>query len=155
MWTSNSCRGIVTALLAIAALATSPDSFAQGAQKDESDPQFLSRMQSRLDRAQRRIEDMEKLTRQKMGSTTATSGRLGIEGSGTYNQPSRNPMSSDLQRMRLEFRSLGKKIDKDRERMSEQYRTRGDEEFDRDYWEAYVRRLERDLDEMQRDLYRL
>ncbi len=155
MWTSKSLPGVFAGLLAFTAIAASPESLAQGARDDESDQQFLTRIESRMDRAQRRIEDMGKLARQKMGSTTTSSNGIGIGASGTYGQTSSNPTSSDLQRMRLELRSLDKRIDKYRERMSEEYRSRDEEEFDRDYWESYVRRLERDLDEMQRDLYRL
>lgn len=155
MWTTTA-RFLIPALLIGASLTTGPVAYGQGAQKNESDQQFLSRIQSRLDRSQRRVENMERLVRQKMGSTSGVpSNQVGIDMSGTYGQTSRSPMSSDLQSMRLQLRRMEKRIDKDRERMAEQYRSRDAEEFDRDYWEGYARRLERDLDEMERDLRRL
>jgi hypothetical protein len=146
---------LVPAFFIATALLPDAAAFAQGAQNNETDQQFLSRMQSRLSRSERRVENLEKLTRQKMGTNTGSRDGIGIETSGTYGTTSRNPMSSDLQRMRLELRSMRKKIGKDTERMGEEFRSRDNEEFDRDYWEGYVRRLERDLDEMDRDLRRL
>jgi hypothetical protein len=146
---------LVPAFFFTSALLPDATAFAQGAQNDETDQQFLSRMQSRLNRSMRRTENLETLTRQKMGTTTGSREGIGVESSGTYGTTARNPMSSDLQRMRLELRSLRKKIDKDSERMGEEFRSRDNEEFDRRYWEGYVQRLERDLDEMDRDLRRL
>ena len=138
-------------------LALLPDAtaLAQGAQDNETDQQFLSRMQSRLNRSEHRVENLEKLARERMGSTSGSRDGIGIETSGNYGSTARNPMSSDLQRMRLELRSLRKKIKRDTERMGEQYRSRDEDEFDRNYWENYVRRLERDLDEMDREMRRL
>lgn len=146
---------LVPALLVASVLLPDAAAFAQGAQNNETDQQFLSRMQSRLNRSERRVENLEKLARERMGSTSGSRDGIGIEASGTYGSTARNPMSSDLQRMRLELRSLRKKIRKDSERMGEDYRSRDSEEFDRSYWEGYVRRLERDLDEMDRDMRRL
>lgn len=154
MWTTKSIGHWIAGFLLAAALGTSTDSNAQGAQENESDQQFLSRIQSRLDRAARRIDELEKLTKEQMGGTSATTDRLGVDAQGGWDQTSTDPSNSDLPRMRLELRSLGRKVERDRERMEERYRDRAEGEFDRDYWEGYVRRLERDLEEMRRKVYR-
>ena len=150
---------LVPAFFIASALLPDAAAFAQGAQNDETDQQFLSRMLSRLSRSERRAEELEKLARQKMGMGSSSGSGMGvgvdIGTSGSYDRTTSRPMNSDVQSIRLELRSLRKKIGKDTERMGDEFRSRDNEEFDRDYWEGYVRRLERDLDEMDRDLRRL
>lgn len=58
----------------------------------------------------------------------------------------------ELRSLRLKTRSVKKRIDRERERMAEQYTSRDEVEFDRDHWSSVVRRFERDLTEMERGL---
>lgn len=143
------------ALCAALLLGASPAAMAQGADNDETDQQFLSRIQSQLKRSQRRIDNIERIVRQKMGTTSGSSDGIGIGSSGGYSQTGRDPMSSDLRRMRLDLRTMRKKVDEDIERLATEYRMRDSEPFDRDYWNGYARRLDRDLTEMENDLRRL
>lgn len=155
MWTTTTARILIPALLLVSALAIGPIVNGQGAQEEEPDQAFLSRMRSEFDRAERRIEYMETTIEQKMRGTNVSPNRIGIDVSGSTSRLSRDPMGNDLQSMQFDLKSLKRKLDKDSERMSEQYRSRDAEEFDRDYWEGYVRRLNYDLDTKERELRRL
>lgn len=153
--TSRILSALGPALCALLLLGASPAAPAQGAEKEETDQQFLSRIQTQLKRSQRRIDNIEKIVRQKMGTTSGSSDGIGISSSGGYGGTGRDPMSSDLRRMRLDLRTMRKKVDKDTERMATEYKNRDAEPFDRDYWDGYARRLDRDLREMENELRRL
>lgn len=140
---------VLTALLAV--IAAGPAALAQGTQHNESDQEFLTRMQSEFNRLERRIANLQKTVESTMGRSTGTGTSFGIDTSG-QDRRARDPMDSEMRSMRSKLRSLGSKLDKDRDRMVEGYRTRNEEEFDRGHWEGYVRRLNFDLDEMERDL---
>ena len=155
MWTTRTARILIPALLLGTVLAFGPVASGQDAKEEESDQAFLSRIRSEFDRAHRRIDYMDTIIEQKMGGTNVSSNRIGIDVTGSMSQAPRDPMSTDLRSMRLDLKSLKRKLDKDNERMSEQYRERDAGGFDRDYWEAYARRLDHDLDSKERDLRRL
>lgn len=126
----------------------------QDAEDEESDQEFLSRIQDRLDRIEYRIDDVDMLVEQRMGSTAVTSNRIGASATNTPGRMSSDPTSSEFRRMRLELRSMKKKVSKERERMMDQYNARGDGEFDRGHWDIIARRFEKDLDDMVRELRR-
>lgn len=113
--------------LALAAVLLAPvAALAQGAQKGESDEAFMSRMERQMNTLAARAENLDRIARE-----------------GTFNE---------LRSMRLKARSVKKRIDRERERMAEQYRTRDEVGFDRDHWGAVVRRFEMELTKMERDL---
>jgi BMFP domain-containing protein YqiC len=117
------------ALLALAAVLWAPGTgLAQQGPKNESDEEFMSRMERELNTLASRAENLDQIARE-----------------GTFDEQ-RN--------MRLKTRSLKKRIEKEHERMVEQYRTRDEEGFDRDRWGSVVRRFEMEITRMERDLRR-
>ena len=155
MSTAKKLITVLPALLLMIGISVGPAAVAQEAREQETEQQFLSRTQSRFARAERRIDDLERVIRGKMGNTTHTNDGFGFDSGNNPGMTSNDPMSTDLRSMRLELRSLRKRVEKDSEKMADQYRERGTEGFDRDYWDGYVRRLEHKLYEMERDVRRL
>jgi uncharacterized protein Yka (UPF0111/DUF47 family) len=149
-------------LLALFLLEPGPLALAQEAQNNETDQQFHSRIQSSLKRSKQRTQDIERNMHQRMRMPGGRTDRVDIGGSdriadassGSFGQSTRDPMSSDLSRFRAELRTLRSRIDKGSERMTEQYRSRDDGTFDRGHWESYARRIEQELDDMERELRR-
>jgi hypothetical protein len=142
-------------LLLGTAVLISGAAVAQEKKAEESDQAFLSRMERELNMLQARADNVERWVRQKMGMSNATGYRAGVSATATPGRTATNPMDSELRRMRLELRSMKKKIDRERERMGEQYKSRDQVEFDRAHWNVVVRRFEVELIEMERDLRRL
>ncbi len=99
---------------------------AQQAQKGESDEAFMSRMEREMNTLATRADRLDQMARE-----------------GTHNQ-ARN--------MRLKTRSLKKRIEKERERMAEQYLSRDEVEFDRGKWNAVARRFDLEITQMERTL---
>ena len=95
-------------------------------QQGESDEAFMSRMEREMNTLASRAERLETMARE-----------------GTHSQ-ARN--------MRLKTRSLKRRIEKERERMVEQFTSRGDDEFDRGQWSAVARRFDLELTQMERTL---
>ena len=142
-------------LLLGAAVLIGGAAMAQDKEAEESDQAFLSRMEREMNTLQARADNVERWVRQKMGMSNATGYRAGVSASASPGRTATNPMDSELRRMRLELRSIKKEIDKERERMGEQYKSRDQVEFDRAHWNVVVRRFEVELIEMERDLRRL
>ncbi|MBT8081423.1 MAG: hypothetical protein KJO56_03265 [Gammaproteobacteria bacterium] len=122
----NLPRRRITLLALFAVLLAPVASLAQQGQKGESDEAFMSRMERQLNALASRAENLDRRARE-----------------GTH---------PDLRSLRLKTRSVKKRIDKERERMAEQYRSRDEVEFDRDQWGSVVRRFERELTQMERGL---
>ena len=116
-------------LLALAAVTLIPVAApAQQAPKNETDEAFMSRMERQMNTLASRAENLDQMAR---------------EGTRTEHRS-----------MRLKTRSLKKRVNKEHEVMVEQYRTRDESGFDRDHWSAVVRRLEVEINEMERNLWR-
>jgi hypothetical protein len=115
-------------LLALAGVVLAPVAALAQQRQNESDEEFMSRMERQMNTLASRAENLDQMAR---------------EGTRTEHRS-----------MRLKTRSLKKRINKEHERMVEQYRTRDEAGFDRDHWGAVVRRLEVEITEMERNLRR-
>ena len=96
------------------------------AQQGESDEAFMSRMEREMNTLASRADRLEQMARE-----------------GTHSQ---------ARSMRLKTRSLRKRIEKEQERMAEQYLSRDETGFDRGKWNAVVRRLDLEITQMERTL---
>jgi hypothetical protein len=139
---------VVTLLPAAAVLA-------QDSEEAESDEAFLSRMQAEFRRIDLWVENMDAAVQQKMGMTSASGNRIGVNNGMSPSRMGSDPMNSDLRRARLDLRSMTKEVAKELALMERQYGVRDSEGFDRSHWRTVVRRFDTELREMQRDLQRL
>ena len=116
-----------TTLLALAAALVAPvAALAQQIPKNETDEEFMSRMERQFSDLANRVATLDEMAQES-----------------TFNE---------LRNLRLKTRSLKKRIAKEQERMAEQYRTRDEVGFDREQWTSAVRRFEMELKRMERDL---
>lgn len=116
-----------TTLLALAAALVAPVAvLAQQIPKDETDEEFMSRMERQFSDLATRVATLDEMAQES-----------------TFNE---------LRNLRLKTRSLKKRIAKEQEEMAEQYISRDEVGFDRDQWTSAVRRFEMELKRMERDL---
>jgi hypothetical protein len=147
-------------LLAVAAPASS-DTPAGEAAANETDQQFARRMTGRVDRLQRQIEQIEEYVernRFRMQSRDVQSPTT--SGQDDFLRQSRNTartgnVSDNYRRTKRRLSSLNKKADKERKRLqaplgSESSATR----LDRESVDKQLTKLEHELQDLQRDLYR-
>ena len=114
-------------LLALAAALVAPVAvLAQQIPKNETDEEFMSRMERQFSDLASRVATLDEMAQES-----------------TFNE---------LRNLRLKTRSLKKRIAKEQEEMAEQYISRDEVGFDRDQWTAAVRRFEMELKRMERDL---
>ena len=150
MSTVNTRTALLPALLAVIGISLAPAAIAQDAQPEESDQQFVKRMHSEFDQLDRRVANLRRFVDDNMGRSGSPGTSFGVGMSG-QDRRGVDPMDSEMRRMRSKLRSLASAMEKDRARMVERYRDRSKEEFDRGYWESYMRRHKFDLNEMERD----
>ena len=112
-------------LLALASASLGPAALAQ---QEESDEAFMSRTERQMNNLASRAEQLDRMVRES-----------------TF---------QEHRRMRLQVRSMKKRIDQEREEMAEQFISRDEVGFDRDHWASVVRRLELELTRAERDLRR-
>jgi hypothetical protein len=116
-----------TTLLALAAALVAPVAvLAQQTPKDETDEEFMSRMERQFSDLATRVATLDEMAQES-----------------TFNE---------LRNLRLKTRSLKKRIARKQENMAEQYLSRDEVEFDRDQWTSAVRGFEMELKQMERDL---
>jgi hypothetical protein len=116
-----------TTLLALAAALVAPVAvLAQQTPKDETDEEFMSRMERQFSDLATRVATLDEMAQES-----------------TFNE---------LRNLRLKTRSLKKRIARKQEDMAEQYLSRDEVEFDRDQWTSAVRGFEMELKQMERDL---
>ena len=112
MLTTKLTRHLALLLLGAAVLICGA-AMAQDKEAEESDQAFLSRMEREMNTLKGRADNVERWVRQKMGMSNATGYRAGVSATATPGRTATNPMDSELRRMRLELRSMKKKIDKE------------------------------------------
>lgn len=116
-----------TTMLALAVALVAPvAALAQQAPENESDEEFMSRMERQFSDLATRVATLDEMAQES-----------------TFNE---------LRNLRLKTRSLKKRIAKKQEDMAEQYLSRDEVEFDRDQWTSAVRGFEMELKRMERDL---
>ena len=110
----------------LALFLTPVAALAQQSQQGESDEAFMSRIEREMNTLASRADRLEQMARE-----------------GTHSQ---------ARSMRLKTRSLRKRIEKEQERMAEQYLSRDEVGFDRGQWNAVVRRFDLEITQMERTL---
>ena len=139
---------------AVLSLLVAAPAFPQGSQPNETDAAFVSRIQAQLSRTGQRAEELEDVARS-MASGLSTSGsRFGTNPSTSGSRSTSSRMQGDPARARSELRSLIRRVQRMREELEEHYKQRDEDEFDRRQWEGVARRLELDLERIQRNLQR-
>lgn len=161
MWTSPTI-GILIMCLLFAGYAVVPEiTFAQGAQQNETDLEFSKRMTQRVKNLQARIDHLEKV----VGSSgpRLTSEPMRMPGTSSQDDFLRGPQAStaggseadQYRRMKRKLKSLDKKAEAERKRLQAPQGSQSkSKKLDRESIESKVRRMERDLEGLERDLRR-
>ena len=134
-------------------LATAPAA-AQGSQHNETDAAFVSRIQAQLSRTEQRAAELEDVARNMASSLSSSGSRFGTNPSTSGSRATSSRMQGDPARARSELRSLIRRVQRTREELEEHYKQRDEDDFDRRQWEGVARRLELDLERIQRNLQR-
>lgn len=145
-------------LLVTVSLAAATPTFAQGAQQNETDLQFIKRMTASVKRTSARAERLGETLKQMAERESRVSLQRddNYEQQDLYGSPNRATSRSkeeSYRRAGRKLRSLQRKADKELEKLADLQRSVGStEELDRNPVEATIKRLERDVDTVEHDL---
>jgi hypothetical protein len=139
-------------------LASPVDSYAQGAQKNESDTEFLRRIVASLKTTERRAEKLEeniktaaRMAKQK--AMTRTDPLTTQDRYGSSNRNTTGNRDSDYRRAEMRIRTTRNNATKERERLAEMQRTGATvDPADRERIETNASRLANDVENIQRDM---
>lgn len=148
-WTTSSA----CLLLAFVSFAAAP-AYAQGSQRNETDAAFVSRIQAQLSRIEQRAEELEDVARSMASGLSTSSSRYGTNPATSGSRSTSARMQGDPARARSDLRSLIRRLQRTREELEEHYRQSDEDDFDRRHWEGVARRLELELERIQRNMQR-
>ncbi|MDH3613267.1 MAG: hypothetical protein OES10_08285 [Gammaproteobacteria bacterium] len=161
MWTSPTVGTLIACLL-LAGYAVGPEvAIAQDAQLNETDLEFSKRMTQRVKNLQARIDQLEKVVGS--GGPRSTSEPTRTPGTSSQDDFLRGPQartaggsgSDQYRRMEMKLNSLNKKAEAERKRLQAPQGSQSkSKKLDRESIESKVRRMERDLEGLERDLRR-
>lgn len=135
-----------------------PAGYADEADVEISEREFIQQSIQRIKRVEQRVDDYDDYVQRLRGRP----GRNAGSGIGIQTGPTMDPYGrtaggdTRLRRLQFDVRSLRRKVEQTLENLDQVRRQAGDgEAIDRDAINANVRRLERDVDDIERDLRRL
>jgi len=145
-------------LLVTASLAAATPTFAQGAQQNETDLQFIKRMTASAKRTSAKAERLGETVKKAAERESRVSlqrednnGQQDLYGS--PNRATSRSKEESYRRAGRKLRSLQKRADKQLEELADMQRSLGStEQLDRNPIEATIMRLERDVDAVEHDL---
>jgi len=162
MWTISIGRILALSLLAAGSLSTPATAIAQGAQYNESDLDFSQDMAARLERVEKQAAQLEEVAvryRDYERERATTGGAISTQDSEFGARGSQSRMSSagldQYERIKLKLRSVQRKAKKEREKLASVQGSRSKpDELDRDAIESSVKRMERDVENLEKELRR-
>lgn len=145
------------------ALVTPPPGFADDADAELTERDFLEQSIQRIKTVQNRVDNYDDYVRSLKGMPSRNSQNgIGFDTGPTITTMDRGQRMSgagskaNLERMQLELRTLKRKAGKTMDDLGDMRReTDQGEELDRDRIDSTIRRLERDADDIERDLRRM
>jgi predicted transcriptional regulator len=153
-----SIAGTVLAFATVFMLASPVDAFAQGAQKNESDTDFLRRIVASLKTTERRAEKLEENIKSagrmsKQNAMTRTDPLTTQDRYGSSNRNTTGNRDSDYRRAEMRIRTTRSQATKERERVVEMQRSGASiDPADRERIETNASRLAKEVENIQRDM---
>ena len=137
-------------LMILIGLAAPATTYAQDAQHNETDIAFIKRMTTRLQRTENEAERLGEYF-QEMSGPASRNQMMGQDQYGRQTRTSSSNRESEYRRARSRMRSVGKKAEKEREKLVEMQRSGNSiDASDRERIESTVARLERDIADAER-----
>lgn len=158
MYRGITTTGTILALAAAFVLASPVDAYAQGAQKNESDSDFLRRIVASLKTTERRAEKLEENIKSaarlsKQNAMTRTDPLTTQDRYGSSNRNTTGNRDSDYRRAEMRIRTTRNNATKERERVAELQRSGASvDPADRERIETNASRLAKEVENIQRDM---
>lgn len=162
MWKASIGRILALGLLATGSLSAPATAIAQGTQYNETDLEFSQDMAARLERVEKQAEKLEEVAvryRDYQREQATTAGAISAQDDDFGARGSQSRVSSagldKYEHIKLKLRSVQRKAKKEREKIaSVQGSKNRPDELDRDSIESSVKRMERDIEDLEKELRR-